>query len=195
MRYFVVCVLLCLTLIPMAVGLDLSVESKTIRQGENFTLQVSVKNAATLGHAIFDVVYPSDKLELTNVTLDDLTRLSDPQNSSYQAMSATFPNVFPTSDFDRLRFGRLYSKGFDGDSKVLTLHFKMGSAAVHEIPIRFESVMAVKAAETLDTQPATLHEAMLTVKWLGDVNDDGKLDALDAAHILRHIVGIELIPQ
>lgn len=183
-------ILIMASMVSTAFGLDISAESKTIRQGEEFTVKVSIQNALELGHTAFDIVYPPDYLELRDVTPQEIALVTDPENTEYQAIYATNPESFPASGTDRLRFGWVFGKGYDGVGDVLTLHFKMGSAEVNEIPIQVESAFAVKAAETLDDQQVQSQDGLITVKFYGDVTDDGNITAYDAARILQHVVGL-----
>jgi len=125
-----------ISMASMAFALDVSVESKTIRQGEEFTLQVSLQDASELGHTLFDVVYPPDYLEFLEVIPQELALATDPQNTEYQAIYAINPEHFPASGTDRLRFGWLFGMGYSGEGDILTLRFRMGSAEVEEIPIQ-----------------------------------------------------------
>jgi len=188
---FTIFILIMIGIAPMAFGLDVSIESKTIRQGEEFTLQVSLQNASELGHTIFDLVYPPDALDLLDATPQEVALAVDQQNAEHKAIYVTNPEHFPASGMDRLRFAWVFGMGYNGDGDVLTLRFKMGSAEMGEIPIQVESAGAVRAAETLDEQPVQTHDGLLTVKLYGDVTDNGQISSYDAAKILRYIVGLE----
>ncbi|MCD6508695.1 T9SS type A sorting domain-containing protein [Candidatus Poribacteria bacterium] len=170
-----------------SIALELNVESKTVRQGETFTLQVMLSNADTLGNVTFDIAYPPDKLELLNISPATVANL---QNALYAVNPETFP-----SDADRVRFSWVLGAGYTGDGNIITLQFKIGAVEDREIPVTVESLSAVKASEALEDQDAVGHSGVLTVKFYGDVTDNGLITAYDASKILLHVVGREKLPD
>ncbi|HEX30107.1 TPA: hypothetical protein ENG04_08510, partial [Candidatus Poribacteria bacterium] len=179
--------LILVYLSSVAFALDLTVESKTVKQGEVFSLKVMLDNADTLGNTTFHISYPPDKLELLGITPGGVAGI---ENSLY----AVNPELTPSRSGE-VRFSWVYGAGYSGGGDLITLQFKIGAVEEREIPIRVESVSAVKANEALEDQEAIGHDGVLTVKFYGDVTDDRRITAFDASKILRHVAEKELLPE
>lgn len=141
------------------------VESKTVGAGKEFEVQVSIKNNPGIGFMVLVPQIP-EGLKLKEVKAGNLFKVEAEKNYIFEADNdVTSDGVIATLVFEAVNAEGEYEIGF-----------KLGEASNYaEEDVVFKMVNGKITVKKLSEE-----------YMLGDVNKDGKINALDATQILRH---------
>jgi len=144
-------------------GLTLRIESRTVRPGDELSLQLFVETAEAAGHLLFDLSYPAGALEIRQTVAGDMASAQPAGNPDHAAAFLTRTWRDAQRGEDHYRFGWLYGEGFAGTGTVIALRVKLDAGHLEEIPLDLTMRRAVRAAGSLDDLDATAISGRLRI--------------------------------
>ncbi|MGG1554015.1 cohesin domain-containing protein [Paenibacillus ferrarius] len=153
----------------------LEAADQTVKAGTTFKVPVTLKNAKDLGRLKANVQYDSNVLTLAGIT---------------------FTNQLPTVQYNDTVAGMLTFDGVNAagltstDATIAELTFTAKSGISQDVTAAI-GITGIEA-NTINEAPyaITAQNHIITVTVFlqpGDVNDDGKVDGLDALKLMRHL--------
>ncbi len=162
---------------------SIAAANQSVASGATFSVPVTVRDVKDLGRLKATIQYDHSLLTLKQVTFTDAFSLVERNTST--------PG---TIVFDGVK-----ESGITGTSTtVATLEFTAKAGITESTPAsisfaNLEGNLISEAPYAFTAQPTTITIEKLVVA--GDVNDDGKVDGLDALKLMKHLANMELLNE
>ena len=162
----------------------------SVKKDSDVTLTISLKNAKATNGYSFDLLLP-EGVSLTKVGEDDYQFELSSRHSDHEG-AVSFREQ--TGKYRFLVFSGSASVIKDNDGAIITLKLKfLDNMVAGNYPIKIQNAKySLTTGETSVSMPETISTLTIegTTKPLkGDVNEDGVVDAQDAALILQYVAG------